>query len=69
MFTALLQYTYTDFRHTTVSLTELSLVLHLQLRVSMIIMSHDACNGYGTSLPQENSGTESPTPKFMPSQG
>ena len=32
----LLQYTYTDFRLTTVSVTVLSLVLHMQLGVSVI---------------------------------
>ena len=33
----LLQYTYTNFRLTTVSVTILSLVLHMQLRLSMIL--------------------------------
>jgi len=52
-----------DFRLNTVSVTVLSLVLHLKLGVSMIMMPP------GISLPQENSGTESPTQKFISSQG
>jgi len=57
----------TDFRLTTVSVTVLSLVLHSQLGVSMIMMSPGI--QWLRHMSQENSSTESPTQKFIPSQG